>query len=203
MFLVDDELRDLREKTEEDLTDLSICNLCTSRRSGKCDDVFFKLDDKYNEMVLKIHKIKDSHFFKKMQEKYGRKFRDNVVTMELLFTIWSNICQKLESKNQKFVDGEMQLKKISNYVKMFSMDYKALEEEFMLLSSFFSGATRLDQLKKKLGLVINKVKSYKKLFNTQQAAQVILELQKALDLQGDFTEIKGIEEVRLYSLYSL
>lgn len=150
-------------------------------------------------MVLKIPKIEDSHFFKKLWKKHGRKWRgrDDVVTVELLFTIWSKICLKLKSKNQRFVSGEMQLKKIDKYVKTFK-GYKALEEEFVLLSSFFNDTTtHLDQVKQKLGLVINKVKSYKNLFNTQQAAQAILELQIALDLQGDFSEIKGIEEVRL------
>ena len=189
----------MREKIKQDLTNLSICDLCNPGRSGGCDDVFFKLDGKYNEMVLKIPEIKDSHFFKKLWEKHGRKWcdRDDVVTVELLFTIWSKICLKLKSKNQRFVSGEMQLKKIDKYVKTFK-DYKALEEEFVLLSSFFSDTTtHLDQVKQKLGLVINKVKSYKNLFNTQQAAQAILELQIALDLQGDFSEIKGIEEVRL------
>ena len=197
-FLVDDKLRVLRDKIKQDHTNLSIRVLCTPTRSGKCHDEFFNLDEKSNEMVLKIPAVKDSQIFKKLWEKYSGRIKDGVVTVEMLYKIWSKISKKLKSKNQDIVSGEMQVKKIRKYVDMFKMDYKALEDEFMLLSKYFNGATHLDQVKKKLGVVIDKVKSYEKLFSTQQAAQAILQLQQALDLQGDFSEIEEIEEVRSY-----
>ena len=201
LFLVGDELRVLREKIEQDHTDLFIRDLCTPRRSGGFDDVFFKLDDKSNEMVLKIPAIKDSRIFKKLWRKYGRRLSDDVVTVEMLFTTWSKICDELELKSQEFVNGKMQLKKIGEYVDMFEMDYKALEDEFMLLSKYFNdAATHLDQVKKELERVIKKVKCYRKISDTQQAAKAILELQEALDLQGDFSEVEGIKQVRPYIL---
>ena len=84
------------------------------------------------------------------------------------------------------------------------MDYDALEEEIVLLSRYFNGTRHLDQTKKKLGAVIKKVKNYKKLFHDRQAAQAILDLQKAMGLQGDFSQVEKIEEVRLkYFLSSL
>ena len=201
MFLVDDELRVLREKIEQDHADLSIRDLCTPRRSGGCDDVFFKLDDKSNEMVLKMPAIKDSQIFEKLWRKYGRRLSDDVVTVEMLFTTWSKIRDKLELKSQEFVNGKMQLKKIGEYVDMFEMDYKALEDEFMLLSKYFNdAATPLDQVKKELEHVIKKVKCYRKISDTRQAAKAVLELQEALDLQGDFSEVEGIKQVRPYIL---
>ena len=198
-FLVDDELRVLRDKNEQDYDNLSIRALCTPGRSGGCNVIFFQLDEKSYEMVSKMPEIKDSQIFKKLWQKYGRKLRDDdiVITIEKLFMTWSKICEKLASKNQEFLSGKMQLKKIDKYVNMFASNYTALEDEFALLSRFFYDAkTQLGQVKKKLRLVIEKVKSYRKLFQTRQAAQAILKLQEALDLQGDFLEVERIEKVR-------
>lgn len=196
-FLVDDELRVLRDKNEQDYDDLSIRALCTPGRSGECEVIFFQLDEKSYEMVSKMPEIKDSQIFKTLWQKYSRKLRDGdiVITIEKLFMIWSKICEKLASKNQEFLSGKMQLKKIDKYVNMFALNYTALEDEFALLSRFFYGAkTQLGQVKK----VIEKVKSYRKLFQTRQAAQAILKLQEALDLKGDFSEVERIEKVRTY-----
>ena len=176
--------------------DLSICDVCTP---GERNVTFFKLNDTFYKMVSKIPEIKSSRIFNKLWKECGETLKDEVVTTEMLLKTWSNICEKLEAKNQEFLDGEMQLKKINKFVKMFGMDYTALKKEFMLLSRFFNGATtHLDQVQKKLDHVITKVKSYRKLFDAQQAAQAILELREALDLQGDFSEVEKVKEVRVY-----
>ena len=131
-------------------------------------------------------------------QKYGGSIRDSVVSVEMIFKIWSKICEKLQSKSQEFLDGKMQLQKVDQYIKMFKNDYKALEDEFMFLLKYFGDeTTKLDYVKEKLGFVISKVKSYKKLFDTRQAAQAILELQKRLDLEGDFSEVEEIKQVRV------
>ena len=145
--------------------------------------------------------IKGSRFFEDLWQKYGKSVKDNVVSVDMIFTIWSKICEKLDSRNKEFLNGKMQLKKIDKYIKMFQMDFKALEDEFMLLSKYFGKTTQLDQVQKKLEHVMNKVKSYRKLFDTQQAAQAILELREALHLEGDFSEVERIEKVRAYTLF--
>ena len=192
----------MREKIEQDYDELSIRDLCV-KRSARYNTVFFKLDEKFCKMALRITEIKSSRIFDKLWQKYGKNLRDEVVTMEIIFgKIWSKICEKLKSINQQFLDGEMQLNKVDKYLSMFEMDYDALEQEFMLLSRYFNDTTHFEQIEKKLGVIIKKVKSYKKLFDARQAAQAILELQKAMDLKGDFSEVEKIEEVRLkYLVY--
>ena len=197
IFLVDEELRVLRDKIVQDYNELSISDLCT-KRSGGYDIVFFDLDDKFHEMVSKITEIKNSQIFKKLWQKYSEKLKDEFVTMEVIFTnIWSRILDKLKSINEQFLDGEMQLKKADKYLVMCKTDYDALEEEFMLISRYFSGTAHLGEVKKKLGVSIKKVKSYKQLFDAQQAALAILELQEVMGLEGDFSEVEKIKEVRL------
>ena len=161
--------------------------------------VFFKLDEKFCKMVSRITDIKSSRIFDKLWQKYGKNLRDEVVTMEIIFDkIWLKICQELKSINQQFLDGEMQLYKVDKYLNMFEMDYDALEKEFMLLSKYFNDTTtHSEQIKKNLGAIIKKVKSYKKFFDARQAAQAILDLQKTMNLKGDFSEVEKIEEVRL------
>jgi hypothetical protein len=56
----------------------------------------------------------------------------------------------------------------------------------------------LDEVTKTLAVRIRKVKRYKKLSDARQAAQAILDLQKVMGLKGDFAEVEGIKEVRLY-----
>ena len=196
-FSVDDELRVLRKKIDQDYDDLSICELCTPET---CDVKYFELDEMSCEMVSKMPALKGSRMFNNLWQKYGGSIRDSVVSVEMIFTIWSKICDELQSKNQEFIDGKMQLQKVDEYIKMFKNDYKALEDEFMLLSKYFGDeTTKLDHVKEELGLVINKMKSYKKLFDTRQAAQAILELRERLDLKGDFSDVEGIEQVRILS----
>jgi hypothetical protein len=197
-FLVDEELRALRDKTVQDYKELSILDLCTKRSGGY--DMFFKLDDKFYEMVSKITEIKRSQIFDKLWQKYGEKCKTEVVTMEVIFNkIWSKILDKLKSINEQFLNGKMQLKTVDKYLVMCNTDYDALEEEFMLISRFFSGTAHLGEVKKKLGVRIEKVKSYKQLFDAQQAALAILELKEVMGLEGDFSEVENIKEVRLYT----
>ena len=152
------------------------------------------------EMVSKMPALKGSRMFNNLWKKYGGSIRDSVVSVEMIFTIWSKICHKLQSKSQEFLDGEMQLQKVDKYIKMFENDYKALEDEFMFLLKYFGDeTTKLDHVEEKLGCVISKVKSYKKLFDSRQAAQAILELRERFDLQGDFSEVEEIEQVRVLS----
>ena len=197
-FLVDDELGVLRERIGQDYNDLSIRDLCPPGTSRGRNMIFFKLDDKSYEMVSKMPKMKSSRIFNLLWQKHCEKLKDEIVTMEMLFDIWSQICDSLILINQKFHDGEMQLREVDKYVEMFKTDYTALEDEFTLLSNYFDGATaHLVQERKKLGVVINKVKSYRKLFEARQAAQAILDLQKALNLKGGFSEVERIEKVRV------
>ncbi len=182
----------------QDYNELAICDLC-AKRSGGYDVMYFKLDDKFYEMVSKIPELKRSRIFNALWKKYGEKLNnEEAVTMEIILNkMWSRICDKLNSINEQFIDGEMQLKKVDKYLNIFGMDYNALQEEFMLLSRYFYGTRHLDQINKKLRAVIKKVKSYKKLFHAQQAAQAILDLQKAMGLEGDFSQVEKIEEVGL------
>ena len=148
-------------------------------------------------MVSKIPEMKSSRIFNKLWHEYSEKLKDEVVTMEKLFTTWSKICENLMTINKEFHDGKMQLVEVDKYVKMFNTDYTVLEDEFTLLSSYFDSATpHLER--KKLDVVMNKVKSYRKLFDARQAAQAILDLQEALNLQGDFSEVDRIKKVRVY-----
>ena len=190
----------MRDIDAQDYSESSISDLCI-QRSGRCDMVFLKLNDKSYEMVSKITEIKHSQIFNKLWKEYGKKLKDEVVTMEIIFNkIWSRICEKLKSINKKFLDGEMQLKKVDKYLDMLNKtDYNALEEEFKLLSRYFTCPTQLDEVTKKLGISIEKVKSYRQLFDAWQAAQAIQELQKVMDLQGNFSEVENIKEVRLYT----
>jgi phage-related tail protein len=198
--LVDEELLALREKTVQDYNELCIRDLCTGR-FGKCDVMFFKFDDKFYEMVSRITEIKRSQIFNTLWQRYSEKLKDEFVTMEDIFNkIWSIILDKLKLINEQFLDGEMQLKEVDKYLDMCKKDYGRLEEEFMLLSRYFSGTERLGEVKEKLGVSIEKLKSYKKLLDAQQAAQAILELQKVMGLEGDFAEVERIKEVRLYFL---
>ncbi len=197
VFLVDEELRVFRDKIVQDYHVLPMCDLCITR-SGRYDMIYFNLDDRFIEMVSKITELKRSQIFDVLWKKYSKKLKDVVVTMEIILDkIWLRVCEELQSISKKFLDGEMELKKIGDYLSMFKMNYNALEQEFILLSLYFNGRTHLDQIKKKLGVVIKKVK---KLFDPPQAAQAILNLRRSVGLEGDFSEVERIEKVRQYVL---
>ena len=161
--------------------------------------LIFELDDKTYQMVLKISELNRSSMFVKLWSKYCKELKEEVITLEIIFDkIWSKICEKLKLISTQILNGEMQLRKLDKYLDMFGLDYTTLQPELVFLLSYFSGTTiSLNKIKKDLSIVINKVKNYKKLSNTRQAAQIILQLQKAMGLRGDFSEVKKIEEVRL------
>ena len=148
------------------------------------------------EMVSKIKEIKCSVIFKRFWEKYGSKLNDKVVTMEVICNkIWLPISEKLSTVYQQFLSGQIQLKKVDKYLKLFD-DYNALKSELILLCTYFNGTSNLEQVKKELDKIFDKVKSYRRLFHAHQAAKVILELQQKMSLNGDFSEVEGIKEVR-------
>jgi hypothetical protein len=204
-FLVDKELRDLRDRIVEDYKKFPIRDLCTKRSEGY-DMKFFKLDDKFYEMASKITEIQRSQIFDKLWQKYGEKLKTEVtvVKMEDIFKkIWSIILDKLKSINEQFLDGEMQLKEVDTYLDMCKTDYDVLEKELMLISTYFNGTAHLVEVKKKLGISIKKVKSYKEIFDVQQAALEILKLKEVMGLKGNFSEVEKIKEVRLYTFCCL
>ena len=192
----------MREKNEEDYNNLSIRTLCV-KRSGGYDVMFFSLDEKFCTMISGITEIKNSRIFDKLWRKNGGKLKDKVLTMEEIFeNLWLPICDQLMSINQQFLSGDMLLKDVDKYLKLFDTDYQALEKEFLLLSSFFSDNTtfNVNEVKRRLGTKIERVKSYKELFDARDAAQTILLLRQKIGLEGDFSEIENLEEVT--SLYT-
>ena len=158
---------------------------------------FFNLDDKFDEMVSKVIKIKDSRIFNVLWKEYGESLKDEVVTMEIIWCqMWSRICEELRSICKQFYNGEMKLRKVDEYLDIFKNDNDAIINEFIQLSEFFNpNMGQLDQIRKQLEDIIEKMKSYKKLFNTQQAADAVLRLQKVMGLEGDFSQVRSIEKV--------
>ena len=161
--------------------------------SGKFGIKYFNLNDKFYEMVSKITEIKRSQIFSVLWKKSSEKLKEEVVTMEMIFNVWSTTCGELKCINQHFLDGVIQLKKIDKYLVIFGYDYDALKEEFMQLSKYFLGTADLDEVKKKFSSKIEKVKSYKKLVDARQAAQAILDLRDELGLEGDFSRIEQVD----------
>ena len=146
-------------------------------------------------MVSEITDLKRSRIFNVLWKKYAEHFKDKVTMEMILNEVWLKICEELQSINQEFLDGNMKLRNIDEYLNIFEKSYEALGKEFMLLSKYFNGATHMDQIEKNLGLRITKVKRYKRLYDARQAAQAILKLQKALSLEGDFSKVENIEKV--------
>ena len=203
IFLVDKKLQSLRDKIVMDVDEISILELCIEKFK-RYDVVIFELDDRTCEMVLEITELKRSSMFVKLWSKYCKELKEEVITMEVIFDkIWSKVCEKLKLISTQILNGEMQLKKLDKYLNMFGLDYTTLKSELILLLRYFNGtAINLKKVTKNLNIVINKVKNYKKLSNTRQAAQTVLQLQEAMGLHGDFSEVKKIaEEVRLYTLF--
>ena len=202
IFLVDQRLRDLREKIRQNYKQLSIRELCV-KRSGEYHLIFFDLNGEFRKMVDDITEMKRSRIFEALWQKYSNKLKDKEVTIQDIFNeIWLRICSKLKLVIQRFLSGEIQLMKIDKYLSMFNGNFADFEEEFKLLSSFFCDATHLDQVEKTLSDRMQQVKSYKKLFVARQAAQAILELRQKMGLKGDFSEVAKIEEVVLYAIYT-
>ena len=200
LFLVDNEL--LHKKIEQDYNNLSIRDLCC-KRSESHVVTFFNLEEKFCAMMSGITEIKSSRIFDKLWRKNGGKLKDKVLTMEEIFeNLWLPICDQLMSINQQFLSGDMLLKDVDKYLKLFDTDYQALEKEFLLLSRFFSDSTafNVSEVKRTLGTKIERVKSYKELFDARDAAQTILLLRETIGLEGDFSEIENLEEVT--SLYT-
>ena len=198
-FIVDEELCTLREKMEQDYKDISIRDLCV-QRSGGCDVMFFSLDENYCTMMSKMTDAKGSKMFKDLWGKYGRKLKDEVVTMEIIFkNLWLPLCDELKLVIQQFLSGETSTEDINEYLKMFHTDYEALEQEFLLLSKVFIHGTEhhLDERKIEVKAAIHRVKKYKKLFDTREAAQVILLLQEKLGLKGDFSVVANLDKVSI------
>ena len=162
--------------------------------------LFFNLDERFHKMVSKITDIKSSLIFKTLWEKHGGELNDEIVKMEIIFeNIWLPICKKISEINKEFLDGEMELKKVDEYLNI-CKNYDAMELEFILISRHFNETANLEKVKKKLKIIMGKVKSYKKLFDARQAAEAIMQLQNRMGLKGDFSEVKWIEEVRLFHL---
>ena len=196
IFLVDKEIRVLRDKICQDCNKLPVRDLCT-KRAEKYYMNFFNLDDKFDEMVSKVIKIKDSRIFNVLWKEYGESLKDEVVTMEIIWCqMWSRICEELRSICKQLYNGEMKLRKVDEYLDIFKNDNDAIINEFIQLSEFFNpNMGQLDQIRKQLEDIIEKMKSYKKLFNTQQAADAVLRLQKVMGLEGDFSQVQIIEKV--------
>ena len=165
--------------------------------SEKYDIVYLNLDDEmFDEMVSKVIELQKSRIFTSLWDQYGEELKDEVVTIKIIFNqVWSRICEELKLICQQFYDGEMKLQKIDEYLDMFEMEYDAVVEEFMLLFGYFNGPSQLEQIKKKVVDLMKKVKSYKKLFNAQQAAEAFLRLQKVMSLEGDFSQVENIQKV--------
>ena len=193
---MDDEIDALRRKIDEDPEKLSLCDLCVKTTGGFVVR-FLNLEQKFYEMMSKVTAIKYSRFFNKLWQKYSEKLQGQTITMEIVFDTWQNICVKLRSIEQQFISGEMKLKKVDKYLDMFEKDYDALEKEFDLLLATFEAEKIRSSRKKALCTRMKKVENYKKLFDAREAARAILELQKEMELEGDFSEVEKIEEVSL------
>jgi hypothetical protein len=152
-------------------------------------------------MMARITEIKCSRIFDKLWRKYGEKLKDKVLTMEVIFeNLWLPICDKLMLISQQFLSGDMLLKDIEKYLKMFGTDYEALETEMLLLLTFFSDKTASsvnNEVKNELIVRIERVKNYKDLFDAHDAAQAILSLREKIGLEGDFSAIEKLEKVSL------
>ena len=154
-------------------------------------------------MVSRITEIKSSRIFKKLWHKYRKDLKKEVVTMEMIYdNLWKPIRDQLCVVNQQFLSGDMLIKDVDKYLKLFDTNYEALGKEFLLLSKFFSDKTESDvnELKKLLGSKMERVKSYMRLFDAQDASQAIEALAERMGLKGDFSAIENLKEVSFYPL---
>ena len=194
-FVVDEQLVDLREKVKQDYSRFSINNLCV-KRSERYDVMFFNLDERSSIMVSKIAEIKSSRIFNELWGKYCEVLKDEVMTIEIICEkIWLKIYNKLHSRNQDFMSGDMMISEIEIYFKMCRADYHVLQEEFKLLSGSFFGAETFENINKQLVGTVEKFRMYRKLFHAQETSKIILMLQRVMGLQGDFSVVECIDEV--------
>ena len=185
----------MREKVEQDYSNVSISNLCVEK-SGRYDVMFFNLDEGCRMMVSKIAEIESSRIFNELWRKYCKVLKDEIMTIEIICEkIWLKICEKLNSRYQDFMSGDMMISKIEIYFEMCGADIRVLEDEFKLLSKSFCDATTFENINKELGGTVEKFRMYKKLFHAQETAKIILMLQRVMGLQGDFSVVECIDEV--------
>jgi hypothetical protein len=155
-------------------------------------------------MMSGIAEIKCSKIFEKLWLKYGQCLKNEVMTMEIICeNLWIPIRSKLKALNEQFLSGDMLLRQIDKYLKMFRTDYDAMKNEFVLFSEFFrdNAVPKLDELKKKLDERIERVKNYKRLFDARDAANAIEALGKKMSLKGDFSAINELKEVSLGTVH--
>ena len=202
LFLVDEGLRVWREKIEQDIVHVAIGDLCV--KSSKRHIVTFfnlELEEKFCTMMSGVLKIKRSRIFRLLWQKKGKKVKDKVLTMEVIFDdLWLPICNKLVLINQQFLSGDMLLKDVDRYLKLCESDYEALKNEFLLLSKFFSDDTSfcVNELETELRVGVERVMNYKKLFDARDAAKAILLLRETIGLKGDFSAIENLDKVSLF-----
>ena len=121
------------------------------------------------------------------------------VTIEAVFqSIWTPVCQRLASIIEQFLNGEMQLKEVEEYLDMFNKKYEKLEREFeLLLNNSTEPKIRLDIQKDRLYTRMDQIKEYVMLSTTCASARSILKVKEAMKLTGDFSEVESIDKVRL------
>ena len=172
-----------------------MCNLCTRSTVGVVV-VFFNLDPEIQFMISKMYNIQTSRIFNELWKKYQKLEYEKVTMTVIMESMWGPINDKLVSIKKKFVSGEIQIKKVEKYLKMFNYDYPQLEKEFELLVEFFVLEKAISRSEKvQLRARIQQVKHYQKLFDAGLAARSILELRSAMELTGDFSEVESIAEV--------
>ena len=194
-FTVDEHLSFLRERLKEDMNSQPMCNLCTRSTVGVVV-VFFNLDPEIQFMISKMYNIQTSRIFNELWKKYQKLEYEKVTMTVIMESMWGPINDKLVSIKEKFVSGEIQIKKVEKYLKMFNYDYPQLEKEFELLVEFFVLEKAISRSEKvQLRARIQQVKHYQKLFDAGLAARSILELRSAMELTGDFSEVESIAEV--------
>ena len=147
-------------------------------------------------MVSKMYNIQNSRIFNEQWKKYQKLEYEKVTMAVIMESIWVPICDKLMSIKEKFVSGEMQIKKVEKYLKMFNYNFPQLEKELELLVVFFVSEKEITRSEKvQIRARIQQVNDYQKLFDARLAARSILELRRAMALTGDFSEIESIAEV--------
>ena len=194
-FTVEGDLSFLRERLKEDMNSQPMCNLCTRNTVGVVV-VFFNLDPEIQFMISKIYNIQTSRIFNELWKKYQKLEYEKVTMTVIMESMWGPINDKLVSIKEKFVSGEIQIKKVEKYLKMFNYDYPQLEKEFELLVEFFVLEKAIIRSEKvHLRDRIQQVKHYQKLFDAGLAARSILELRRTMKLTGDFSEVESIAAV--------